>query len=670
MDSNGPDPRFEPFAAREPYFAVLTSPKFLRANLTAEHEREFFEGGEDLVQWMFTVIEGRLQPRFAPMTTLEYGCGIGRLALPLARRPGAVVAVDRSPAMLAQARDLARARGCAHIDFLAAAEFHARTQLFDLVCCFNVLQRMPPKDGLSLLLQLIGRLATGGVGVFHVPFRNNASAAVRASRVVRQKVPLANTLANTLRGKMADEPLIPTHVYDLDKVFRLFEAAGIAATHVVFEQQQELASAIIFAERPLPSITGVDEKGRPLPGTSLRLAPPAEPVIDVVRLIATTSIDELNRTAEQYFSSLTDWDDHLAKPFSKPIDTPPILSNLAALLHGLNLRPGATVLEFGAGTGWLSRFLTQLGCRAILLDVSASALQIAREQYRRVPVIGDRPAPVFLQFDGRRIDLPDASVDRILSFDAFHHVPNAEAVIAEFARVLRPGGIAGFSEPGARHSETPMSQFEMRTYGVVENNIDIHAIWRQAERAGFRDLRLALFHGPPFYVSLPEYGDFLAGGQTVERWLTSTRVYLRHVRNFFLIREGEEPADSRTVQGLSAAIDARPLSPARAGEAIELALTVTNVGTAIWLPEGEEYGGVRAGAHLYDAAGALVSFEIYASPLTDPPRSIAPGETVQATLTVPPQPAGHYRLEIDCVADKVTWFAQVGSKTRTLTLEI
>jgi len=30
-----PDPRWEAFAAREPYFAVLTDPKFLRANLTA-----------------------------------------------------------------------------------------------------------------------------------------------------------------------------------------------------------------------------------------------------------------------------------------------------------------------------------------------------------------------------------------------------------------------------------------------------------------------------------------------------------------------------------------------------------------------------------------------------------------------------------------------------------
>ena len=35
---------------------------------------------------MFTIIDRRLSPHFAPMSILEYGCGVGRLALPLARR--------------------------------------------------------------------------------------------------------------------------------------------------------------------------------------------------------------------------------------------------------------------------------------------------------------------------------------------------------------------------------------------------------------------------------------------------------------------------------------------------------------------------------------------------------------------------------------------------------
>ena len=95
---------FDDFAAREPYFAVVTSPRFLRANLTPEHEREFFASGEALVDRMFAIIEAGLVPKFAPVAMLEYGCGVGRLAIPLSRRPGSVTAVDRSGVMLDVAR--------------------------------------------------------------------------------------------------------------------------------------------------------------------------------------------------------------------------------------------------------------------------------------------------------------------------------------------------------------------------------------------------------------------------------------------------------------------------------------------------------------------------------------------------------------------------------------
>jgi SAM-dependent methyltransferase len=294
---------------------------------------------------------------------------------------------------------------------------------------------------------------------------------------------------------------------------------------------------------------------------------------------------------------------------------------------------------------------------------------MAKSLYERIPVIGDRPAPQFLEFDGRRIALKDQSVDRVLTFDAFHHVPNPDDVIGEFGRILKPGGIAGFAEPGARHSLSPMSQFEMRTYAVVENDIDVHAIWRTARQAGFRDLKLAVFHGPPFYVSLAEYEDLLAGGQTTERWLTSTRVFLRDVRNFFLFKEGEAPATSRTADGLACEIGARlAAEPVLAGAPIHVVVTIRNSGRASWLPADAGYGGLELGAHLYDARGPMQKFDFYRGPVTDPTREIAPGETVEREVTLPPLPAGRYRLELDCVASQVAWFAQIGSRPATIAL--
>ncbi len=406
-----------------------------------------------------------------------------------------------------------------------------------------------------------------------------------------------------------------------------------------------------------------DPKARP--------APPATPRIDVRELIARSSIEELNRKAEEYFSSLTTWDDHLAKPFSRSDDAPALLINFATMIQGLRLAPGLRVLDFGAGSGWTARFLTQLGCEVVLLDVSPTALEIARELYRRQPVIGTRPEPRFLVYDGRRIDLPDASVDRVLCFDAFHHAPDPDASIAEFARILRPGGIAAFAEPGPDHSKREPSQFEMRTYGVVENDVDVHAIRRRAREVGFDEMRLVAYNVPPFHVTLEEYDDLLAGGATYLRWAETTRGFLGDTRNFFLKREGEESLDSRRTEGLAARIEATLESDGvAAGAPILLQARVTNAGKAFWLPSGTVPAGVSLGCHLADAAGRTIAHDFHWEPLTRPPREIAPGETVDLAFALPSLEAGSYEIELDCVSDGIAWFQAVGSPTVRLRFEV
>lgn len=662
--SSSVDRGWERFAAREPYFAAVTDPRFLQANLTPQHEREFFASGETLVAWMLATIDAALVPHFAPMSTLEFGCGPGRLALPLATRPGHVVAVDRSDAMLRLARANAERRGLAEIVFQPAVEFLAQPRPFELVVCYHVLQRLPRGEALALVRRLQAAIAPDGVGVFQWCCRSREPLAVDASRWVRERVPGANVLANRVKGKPAGDPFVPTHVYGVEEMLAEFTAAGLDPVHVAVERHDTIDYAIAFAHRRTRSFSDTrfrlkaEATGARKGGA--RATPPIEASPDE---IGDAELAEWNRAAEAYFASLTTWDHHLAKPFSQMEETPTLLASVAVLLQTLRLAPGMTVLEFGAGTGWLSRFLTQMGCRAILLDVSATALRIARAHYARQPIVGDRPAPAFLEFDGRRIDLPDGSVDRVICFDAFHHAPNPRAVVAEFGRVLRPGGIAGFVEPGPRHAEAPRSRFEAGTYGVVERDVDVHEIRRTALAHGFADLRMCVFHAPPYQVSLEEYEDLLAGGGEGTRWLGSTRTFLRHVRSFSLIKQGREEIDSRAMAGLACEIRAQAI-----GGAIDA--FVTNTGTATWLPWGTALGGVGLGVHLYDASGTLLAFDFHVDPLADPPRAIAPGETVHRRLGLPSLPPGSYRLELDCVAAHVTWFAQAGSKTVVLALHL
>ena len=172
-------------------------------------------------------------------------------------------------------------------------------------------------------------------------------------------------------------------------------------------------------------------------------------------------VEHYCRTAEEYYQKLPRPSAMLHKPFASLIEASQSMAKLGLLLEGLRLGKKMTVLDFGAGTCWLSRFLALLDCRAICLDVSTTALQLGERLFREWPSL-DTPIeePRFLPFDGHRIDLPDNSVDRVICFEALHHVPNVREVLAEVYRVLAPGGIAGFAEPGEHHSEHPFPRLK------------------------------------------------------------------------------------------------------------------------------------------------------------------------------------------------------------------
>jgi 2-polyprenyl-3-methyl-5-hydroxy-6-metoxy-1,4-benzoquinol methylase len=653
-----PDPDFDAFAAREPFFAVITDPGYQSRRLTAEARGRFFADGEAIVEAMYRTVSLSLDPYFAPTAVLEYGCGAGRLALPMARRAaqrgGHLTASDRSPAMLEHAARHAAEGGITNISFVSPGDLLGdASRRFDFVACYLVLQRLKPADGLVLVRSLLSTLLPGGVGVFQFPVRSQVRGVLRLVRRAREASSIVNQLVQWTRKDAVGGPFVPSHVYDLNAVVDVFGEAGAAATHVVFDDHGDLQSVLAFVQ---------------LPDTAAAVHSPMNgSPIDVRDVIATTPVGALNQAAEEYFSSLASWDHHLAKPFASADESPDLLADAAVVIRALHLHPGLTVIDFGAGSGWLSRSLTQLGAGVIAMDVSATALRMARALYQRVPVVGDRPSPAFLAFDGLTIPLAEASVDRVVCFHAFHHVPDQERVIAEFARVLKPGGLAVFAEPGRHHSKSAKSQFEMRSYRVIENDVDVHEVWRIAERCGFAGIRMFASSGTPLELSLADYEDLIRGGPTNRTWAELTRRHLRNTSNFVLIKAGRAAEDSRSASGLSCVLYPHVATGRVApGSSLEIGVSVTNSGTARWLPSGEQVGGVTIGVRISAEDGRLLVADAQAGSLAEPPRSIAPGERVDCTVRLPPLSAGRYRVELDCVAAGVAWFAETGSRPAVL----
>jgi len=91
------------------------------------------------------------------------------------------------------------------------------------------------------------------------------------------------------------------------------------------------------------------------------------------------------------------------------------------------------VLDLGCGAGFLCNDLALLGHDVVGLDQAPDALEVAmrHDATRRVLYeVGDATA----------IPHADASFDAVCAMDFLEHVEDAGAVIAESARVLRPGG--------------------------------------------------------------------------------------------------------------------------------------------------------------------------------------------------------------------------------------
>src|ERR1044072_7946245 len=85
---------------------------------------------------------------------------------------------------------------------------------------------------------------------------------------------------------------------------------------------------------------------------------------------------EYNAAAERYYAEFPDRTFLLNKPFSEPASLSKHLIDTGILLTTLQVTPGDTVVEIGAGTCWLSQLLNRYGCRTIAIDVSPTALAI------------------------------------------------------------------------------------------------------------------------------------------------------------------------------------------------------------------------------------------------------------------------------------------------------
>jgi SAM-dependent methyltransferase len=384
---------------------------------------------------------------------------------------------------------------------------------------------------------------------------------------------------------------------------------------------------------------------------------------------------EFNRNAERYWREVAGEASGrrhvLNKPFASIQAAPDEVYRLGLMLTELRLGVGLTILDFGAGSCWLSSCLNRLGCRTVAVDVSPTALELGQELFRMDARHRPELAPQFLPYDGRRIPLDDQSVDRIACFDAFHHVPNQHELLSEMFRVLRWGGRAVLSEPGEGHTHSDMSAFDEARFGVLENELDPLELEGRARRAGFTDVTLKPYpHSAVMTVTPRDYVQLIRGDlRTLP--LTALPQSLRGHFTFTLAK-GEHVPDSRCPGRLRAEL--RLVDPTGeligvGGHPLPLLIEARNTGDTLWRHDLGALGGdVLLGSHLLDENRRLVRIDFHRTPL---PHDVPAGEAVRVLVQMPlPPDPGRYVLRFDPVDEGVSWFSQLGSPTLDLEVRV
>lgn len=127
------------------------------------------------------------------------------------------------------------------------------------------------------------------------------------------------------------------------------------------------------------------------------------------------------------------------------------------------------LLDAGCGQGKSFQYLHQVFApqRLIGLDADPHSLMLSGEEAQRqnidVELIGS---------DCATLKLPDASVDLLFCHQTFHHLVEQEKALAEFYRVLRPGGYLMFAESTEAYIDTWVIRWLFRHPMHVQKSAD------------------------------------------------------------------------------------------------------------------------------------------------------------------------------------------------------
>jgi len=248
------DDQWRKLGKDDPYFGVVSMDKFRGRSLSADLLDEFFKSGDDHAAWVFQMLSEMLGRPLQPKRAYDFGCGVGRCAIPIASRSESAVGTDVSDDMLAEARLNCERLKVTNLELKnVGSDLTTLEGPFDFIHSFIVFQHIHPSRGLPIVKQMLERLEQGGCGCLQFVYSRDASALVRLAGWLRKMVPGLHGVINLMHGKRFSEGLMEKNCYPLDELMRLFQESGCGQVKVCFDGEGKLRSVILFfVKEPMP----------------------------------------------------------------------------------------------------------------------------------------------------------------------------------------------------------------------------------------------------------------------------------------------------------------------------------------------------------------------------------------------------------------------------------
>jgi SAM-dependent methyltransferase len=253
MLKSNSDNNWEKFGREDPYFSILTDDKYHSANLSEDLKKEFFNSGHKYVVNVFEIIKKHINPSFYPQRTMDFGCGTGRLIIPMSQFSTHVVGVDISVDMLREAQRVCSSRGITNVSFARSDDELSEliNQKFDFIHSIAVFQHIDVHRGERIIRNMLSHLNPGGVGAIGVAYHVPMTILRRIYCFVAHKIPMGRPLTNLLKGRNIGAPVMQMNPYNLNRLLLLLQEYGVSDIHLSFtESSGDKRGVLLCFEMP------------------------------------------------------------------------------------------------------------------------------------------------------------------------------------------------------------------------------------------------------------------------------------------------------------------------------------------------------------------------------------------------------------------------------------